>query len=82
MRPSSSAKRVAGTPKALTFERKNALQQLAKHDAVRQGEARAVELLTGLLDDSDVSVRREAINALGAAPGPAVTELLVRYLEP
>ena len=49
--------------------------ELAKHDAVRQGEARTIELLAGLLDAGEVSVRREAISALGTAPGPAVVDL-------
>jgi len=63
-------------PKALTFERKNAMQELAKH-----GDAQAAAVLGELLGDGEASIRREAIGALGAIKAPGTAELLIRALD-
>ena len=66
----------ARDPKALTFERKSAIDELAKH-----GDARVVGVLEELLGDGEGAIRREAINALGKVRGAEATRLLVRALD-
>ena len=75
MRPFDELAAKARDPKALTFERKSAIQELG-----RQGDARAAGVLGELLADREVSIRREAVNALGRVRGAEATRLLVGAL--
>ncbi len=76
MRPFDELADKARDSRALTFERKSAIQELARHD-----DARVAGVLEELLGDSEASIRREAINALGAVRGAGVTQFLVRALD-
>ncbi len=76
MRPFDELAAKARDPKALTFERKSAIQELG-----RQGDARAAGVLGELLADREVSIRREVVNALGGVRGAEATRLLVGALE-
>lgn len=76
MRPFDELAAKARDPKALTFQRKSAIQELG-----RQGDPLAAGVLGELLADREASIRREAINALGSARGAEATQLLVGALQ-
>jgi hypothetical protein len=76
MRPFDELAAKARDRKAPTFERKSAIHELAKQD-----DPRLLGLFEQLLDDPEVTVRREAIGALGRARGARATALLVRALD-
>jgi hypothetical protein len=76
MRPFDELAAKARDRKALTFERKSAILELAKHD-----DPAVLGVLEQLLGEPDAAIRREVIGALGGVRGGRATALLVRLLE-